>query len=598
MAVDAERTCAHCQRALEPGAEHLALACGGGKLSEAHAMHCSCAWAALSGAGEIQCGVPGCAARHAPSACTFHASSGRRSAALLATKVAGGPSAPASAAFAAPGEQVLVTTHYVGTDGQLQPQAAGRAGRAPAPLCLARDAMASTPADPPTFSLPDLRELALREASGTWRFVFALATGEAEKIATDELRLGLPTLVLNACKTSVNVKDLFSVLRLCNGWRTPLPMRAPTTDEAAFKVQSAYGVGLTPEGAPQADDTPKDFAEVFPTPKAAVVALTPDDDDLVHVGKYVFTYLEDALALKASDDRHLPAGERLMAPEDESADPDEELPSGPPDGLDGGSSDAAPTSAPATALAPASAPAANDGASAPAALGAGAGGASAAAPAGNSVAAGAGQGGRLAHTRVTTFFDQRIGASCMTDGKLRAAKRDELCAKLCAELCRLRWTHPALVAAAAARFAAGEGYTTNLPVLAPGLAGYHGPSVAYNGKTYAPLEYPLMQLCKMRTRAGKEFAIADFERPTGAAADARPAVAGGAGGLTDEQAPTASLPTQPAGKARAHAGEVVARTVGDQLTAARAERLGALAEAELSEAADASQAKRQRGPGI
>jgi len=500
LAVDAVRSCAHCHREFKPGAEHLALACGGGELTEAHAMHCSCAWAALSGAGEIHCGMPGCTARHAPSVCMLNASSCRRSAAPLATKVAGGPSAPASAAFAveaavftsaaasAPGEQVLVTTHYVGADGHLAPGFSGviRRGRSNRKLlgalgsfvhhfCLQRNAAASTPAEPPAFSLNDLRALALREASGTWRFVFALATGEAGPLVADELvpgsrqwsalgptflawqlllRIAGPvgkrtsgadylTLVLNARKTSVNVKDLFSVLRLCNGRRTPLPMRAPTTDEAAFmtdiflipgaepgsilvelfdnygqrmmmgydqwvvlmqaaisqKVQLAHGVGLTPEGAPQADDTPKDFAEIFPTPKAVVAALTPNDDDIVHVGKYVFTFLEDALALVtggtlpelaapgvkgikkgynegdpkyqvelestlalragyegASDDRHLPSGERLMAPEDESGDPDEEYRDGPPDGLGGGPSVAAPAPAPATAPAPASAP--------------------------------------------------------------------------------------------------------------------------------------------------------------------------------------------------------------------------------------------------
>mmetsp|Transcript_40562 Transcript_40562/g.93982 ORF Transcript_40562/g.93982 Transcript_40562/m.93982 type:complete len:188 (-) Transcript_40562:36-599(-) len=180
----------------------------------------------------------------------------------------------------------------------------------------------------------------------------------------------------------------------------------------------------------------------------------------------------------------------------------------------------------------------------------------------------------------------------MIDGELRAAKRDELYA----ELCRLRRTHPALVAAAAARFSTGEGYTTSLPVLEPGLAGYHGPSVAYNGKTYAPLEHPLMQLCKMRTRAGKQFAIVDFERPTGAAAGAGPAAAGGAGGLAGGQVPTAGASTQPAGTARTHAGEVVARTGGDQSAAARAQRGSSMADAELIEAADESQAKRLRGP--
>mmetsp|Transcript_39058 Transcript_39058/g.96838 ORF Transcript_39058/g.96838 Transcript_39058/m.96838 type:complete len:203 (+) Transcript_39058:627-1235(+) len=202
-----------------------------------------------------------------------------------------------------------------------------------------------------------------------------------------------------------------------------------------------------------------------------------------------------------------------MAPEDESGDPDEEYRDGPPDGLGGGPSVAAPAPAPATAPAPASAPAADDGApllpqtTVP----------EQASPRPPAPARAAvrhefertrevtddalvirdyrlhGQKGPTLFTKpllcsaiAAARFKLPAGASCMIDGELRAAKRDELYA----ELCRLRRTHPALVAAAAARFSTGEGYTTSLPVLEPGLAGYHGPSVAYNGKTYAPLEHP------------------------------------------------------------------------------------------------------------
>ncbi|KAJ1631458.1 hypothetical protein T492DRAFT_1143958 [Pavlovales sp. CCMP2436] len=162
----------------------------------------------------------------------------------------------------------------------------------------------------------------------------------------------------------------------------------------------------------------------------------------------------------------------------------------------------------------------------------------------------------------------------MTDGELRAAKRDELCA----ELCRLRRAHSALVAAAAAlRHRRGL---------------HHQPASARAGARRLPRPER-----RMRTRAGKQFAIVDFERPTGAAAGAGPAAVGGAGGLAGGQASAAGASTQQAGTARAHAGEVVARTAGDQSAAARSQRGSSMADAELSEAADESQAKRLRGPG-
>jgi hypothetical protein len=212
MEVDALRTCSHCLLDLARGAEHLALPCGAG---EAHAMHCACAWAALSGAGEIVCGALGCAARHPPSACTLHAAGGTRSAALVERRVAGGPSAAASAAFGtgaaafvakaaeAPGEQVLVSTHYVDADGQLVPGFSGviRLGRSNRKLlgalgslmhhfCLKHDAAVSEPAVPPAFSLNGLRDVALREAAGTFRLVYALATGEAGRPELDALVTG------------------------------------------------------------------------------------------------------------------------------------------------------------------------------------------------------------------------------------------------------------------------------------------------------------------------------------------------------------------------------------------------------------------------
>mmetsp|Transcript_8213 Transcript_8213/g.20998 ORF Transcript_8213/g.20998 Transcript_8213/m.20998 type:complete len:187 (+) Transcript_8213:328-888(+) len=179
----------------------------------------------------------------------------------------------------------------------------------------------------------------------------------------------------------------------------------------------------------------------------------------------------------------------------------------------------------------------------------------------------------------------------MTDGELRAAKRDELCA----ELCRLRRTHPALVAAAAA-LRHRRGLHHQPASARAGARRLPRPERRIQRQDLRAARAPLMQLCKMRTRAGKQFAIVDFERPTGAAAGAGPAAAGGAGGLAGGQVPTAGASTQPAGTARTHAGEVVARTGGDQSAAARAQRGSSMADAELIEAADESQAKRLRGP--
>jgi hypothetical protein len=180
-------------------------------------------------------------------------------------------------------------------------------------------------------------------------------------------------------------------------------------------------------------------------------------------------------------------------------------------------------------------------------------------------------------------------ATCMTNAQLKAAKRDELCA----ELCRLRRTHREIVESAIARFDSGEGYTTQLPVLEHGLAGFYGPHIKLAGKTYSPLEHELMQLRTMRTRRVRQFNIAYFEpRPAGAAAGAGQATASGAGAPAGGQAPAAGASTQPAGTARELAAAVVARTVGDRSDTARAERASSMADAELCEAADEARARR------
>ncbi|KAJ1621832.1 hypothetical protein T492DRAFT_344634 [Pavlovales sp. CCMP2436] len=503
MAVDAERTCAHCHRAIDPGAEHLALACGGGELTEAHAMHCSCAWAALSGAGEIQCGVPGCAARHGPSACTLHASSGRRSAALLATKVAGGPSAPGvrrrgrrlhlrrrlGAGRAGTRDHALrwrgraprARLQWRHPAGAQQPQAAGRAGLVRAPLLPSARRRGEHPRRAPGLLAlrparacvaRGVRDVALRVRPGHRRGGAARrGRARAGLAAVVGARADLPRVAAAAqdrgpggqAHERRRLPDARAQRaqdeRQCQG---PL-LRAPAVQRAAQAVadagahdgrggvhdghlphpgrgaglhlgralrqlRPAHDDGLRPVGRADAGGRlaegeigarrrphargraagrrhAQGLRRDLPTPKAAVAALTPNDDDIVHVGKCVFTFLEDALALvaggtlpelaapgvkgtkkgynegdpkyqvelestlalragyeEASDDRHLPPGERLMAPEDESGDPDEEYRDGPPDGLGGGPSAAAPAPAPAIAPAPASAPAADDGA--------------------------------------------------------------------------------------------------------------------------------------------------------------------------------------------------------------------------------------------
>jgi hypothetical protein len=167
-------------------------------------VHAACGSSALTPGDEINCGV--CRSACSPFECTLLAPRGRDRQ-LVESAIAGGPAQRVVAAFSKeaaafavrahppdePGAHVLVTTHFVDADGELQGSFSGvlsrgrgnrrllmRLGALAHHFTLLSDAAAAEAASPPAHSVAELRAFALLEQRGTWRFLYALASGSAE----------------------------------------------------------------------------------------------------------------------------------------------------------------------------------------------------------------------------------------------------------------------------------------------------------------------------------------------------------------------------------------------------------------------------------